>query len=335
MNELFLDALKGENHSRRPPVWFMRQAGRYMASYRKLRKKYSFLGLCSHPDLICQCTRLPIDEFHMDAAIVFSDILLIAQALGFDLFFEEGGGPKISPVLETKKQVDKLYGHLVGLKLSYVFEGIENLKKTLDVPLIGFAGGPCTVASYLIEGEGKKNLRKTKAWGYNEPESFHKLLGLLTDSTIEYIRGQIDAGVDAIQIFESCSQYLSYDQFATWCFPYLKKIVSSISGVPVILYFRSSSFADMLASLKPAALSVDCPADLLDMRKRFGTKLALQGNLDPEVLLLDKGVVVSSCRDILKKMKGDPAYIFNLGSGILPETPEENVRLAIETIRTI
>jgi len=180
-----------------------------MASYQKLRKKYSFLGMCKHPELIAEVTTLPIKEFGFDAAIIFSDILLISEVLGFDLHFEEGKGPILQPPLNGPKDLEKLFGRHVMPVMSFVMEGIQLAKERLDVPLIGFAGAPFTVASYLIEGKSTRDFAKTKAWMLRDPESFHQLLDLIADLTIDYLNAQVEAGVDAIQLFDSLAHTLA------------------------------------------------------------------------------------------------------------------------------
>ncbi len=333
MNDLFLQALKGENKEKRPPIWLMRQAGRYMASYQALRAKHSFLGLCKTPDLIAQVTLLPIAEFGFDAAIVFSDILLIAEAMGLDLRFEEGKGPILGPCLKDKSSLETLYNRQILSELSFVFEGIKLLKKSLKVPLIGFSGAPFTVASYMIEGQSNRELLKTKEWLFHDPDSFHELLDLIADYTIEYINAQIDAGVDAIQLFDSWAHVLAARQFEEFSLRYMKKIISKMKKCPVIVFCRGSSiFYESLASLKPDCISLDWQSDVKTVRKKIAG-ISLQGNLDPDILLQDTKIVEREARAILKAMKDDPGYIFNLGHGILPKTPIANVHALVACVK--
>ena len=328
--DLFLKAMKGENKKSRPPIWLMRQAGRYMPEYRTLREKYSFMGLCKHPELIAEVTELPIKRFGFDAAIVFSDILLITETLGCELHFEEGRGPVITPI----ESVDSLVHHPVVPSMQFVMDGIRLLKERLQVPLIGFAGAPFTVASYLIEGGVSRDLKKTKRWMIENPESFHQLLQVIKRATIEYIQGQIEAGVDCIQLFDSWAHVLSWNHFEEFSFRYLQDIVSEFKKIPIIVFCRGSSFFyEKLAQLEPqVAISLDWHCDMAHIRKKL-PKTTLQGNLDPDILLAaSREQVVQEVDLLLEKMKDDPAFICNLGHGILPTTPEENVYALIETV---
>ena len=305
-----------------------------MASYQTLRQKHGFLGICKQPELIAEVTELPIKEFGFDAAIVFSDILLICEAMGLDLHFEEGNGPILAPCLKTAECVKKLRNRDVVPKLSFVTDGIKLLKKRLDVPLLGFAGAPFTVASYMIEGKSSRDLKKTKEWMFKDPQSFHELLEIITDYTVEYLNQQIDAGVDAIQIFDSWANVLAARQFEEFSAGYLQKIISKVKKCPVLVFCRGSSiFYERLASLKPDGISLDWQSDLQEVRKRVSTKVALQGNLDPDILLTDSKTVVREAIAILEKMRSDPAFIFNLGHGILPTTSEDVVRALVSCVR--
>jgi len=333
-HNIFLDALSCSNTSERPPIWLMRQAGRYMQSYRVLREKHSFLGMCKEPELIHKVTELPIHTFGFDAAIVFSDILLILEAFGFTVRFEEGVGPIIDPVLQSPQDVEKLRMESIEEKLAYVFEGIKLLKKTLKVPLLGFAGAPFTVASYLIEGKSSKDLKKTKEWMYKEPKSFSKLLNLIGEATAIYLNKLIDCGVDALQIFDSWAHVLAYNQFQEFSLSPIENVMKKLKKCPVILFCRGSSyFFEGLSYLKPQGISLDWQCDMKEVRKKVGTGIALQGNLDPHLLFADQNVVRREARMLLEKMGKDPGFIFNLGHGILPETPEDNVKALVELVR--
>lgn len=328
---LFTSALQGKNHTGRPPVWLMRQAGRYMHEYMALRKKHDFLSLCHSPELICEVTHLPIDAFGFDAAIVFSDILLILQALGYDLRFDENVGPVIANPLQPGSAL--VYREVVP-KLDFVMQGIRLLKNSLKVPLIGFAGAPFTVASYLIEGKSSRDLRKTKKWLLQDPDSFDNVLDVLADCTIEYLNAQIDAGCDALQLFDSWAMHLGSDQFDRFVQKPLKKIVKGLKKCPTILFCRgTSAFTKRLAKLSPQALSFDWTCDLRDVRSELGS-ICLQGNLDPDILLTNPDTVVKEATALLHKMKGDPAFIFNLGHGINKDTPRENVEALVACVKS-
>jgi uroporphyrinogen decarboxylase len=338
VNCLFLDALCQKNKAERPPVWLMRQAGRYMASYRKIRAQHSFLEMCKNPELITEVTLLPIRQFGFDAAIVFSDILLIAEAMGFGLAFEDGKGPVLRAPPRFPEDVAQLRGKNIKEELSFVLEGITLLKKELTVPLIGFAGAPFTVACYMIEGEmtGKKNreLKKTKEWMFSAPEKFHQLLEIISDYTVEYLNAQIEHGVEAIQLFDSWAHVLGNRQFEQFSKPYIKRILDRLNKCPRILFAKGASCCyESLAELNLEAISLDWQSSLLDVRKRLSPKICLQGNLDPDILLASRNVVEEEAHALLAKMRHDPAFIFNLGHGILPETPEENVQALVECVK--
>ncbi len=326
---LFLDALTGKNYAKRPPVWLMRQAGRYMHEYQAVRKRYDFLTICHTPELICEVTHQPITAFGFDAAIVFSDILLILEALGFSLRFEDAQGPIIDNPLPQGRAL--AYSEVVP-KLEYVLEGISLLKKSLTVPLIGFAGAPFTLASYLIEGKSNRDLARTKKWLLEDPASFDKLLDVLADCTIDYLNAQIDRGVDAIQIFDSWAIYLGENEFERFVKRPLDKILKGLKPCPVILFCRGSSI-EKLSAIHPHVLSVDWTMNIQELRKQHPT-LVLQGNLDPELLLTTRGVVETKTKELLDSMKYDPAYICNLGHGVLKNTPREAVEALVAAVKS-
>lgn len=331
MNRRFLDALNCQNKEGPPPVWLMRQAGRYMPEYRAIRKKHSFLSMCHEPELIAEVTELPIRAFDMDAAILFSDILVIPEAFDVGLRFDDGIGPIIERPVRSKEEIPKCIN--ITEKLSYVKEGIELLKPRLSVPLIGFAGAPFTVASYMIEGKTSKSLSLTKEWMFKDPAGFHALLNTITEATISYLQMQEKAGVDAIQIFDSWANALAPKQFEEYSLFYMNKIKESLS-LPTILFCRGSSLtAGKIAALKPAGISIDWNGSISDIRREIGPSIALQGNLDPDVLMAPPDILKEEIRSLLDSMKGDPGYIFNLGHGILPHTNPDAVKVLVETIR--
>lgn len=331
----FLDALKGKNVGR-PPIWIMRQAGRYLPSYRDLRSKYSFLEMCHEPDLIAQVTLLPFQELDLDAAIIFSDILVIAEALGFKVEFHEGTGPQITPPITTIAQIENLPTPDIRSLLSYVARGIKQAKQQLNVPLIGFCGAPFTVASYLIEGGTSRDLKKTKQWMWKHPDSFHQLLEKITQCSIDYLLMQIEAGVQAIQIFDSWAHVHSPASFEAFSKPYLIKILAALkhTHIPTIVFSRGSfGFIDSLSSLAPSCLSVDWNGSLSGLRSSIPSSMALQGNLDPYVLYADIPTIQKQAGAILTSMQSDPAFIFNLGHGVLPDTPLDSVKALVETVK--
>jgi len=335
MNTLFLDALWCKNRSNKVPVWLMRQAGRYLVEYQALRKRHAFLELCHNPELIVEVTKMPIQIFDFDAAILFSDILLIVQELGFGLVFEEGSGPHITPTLDTISDVSRLVGHELASKNAQT-DAIAMLKKELKVPVIGFAGAPFTLASYLIEGASSKNYRKTKKWLLQNPESFHEILELLSEYTITHLNRQIDAGCDAVQIFDSWAHILSWNEFSEFSLFYLNKILSKLKPCPVLLFCRGASvFAPLLSSIKPHAISLDWQVDAALCRKNIGPSIAIQGNLDPDILLTDPKTVRRYVQRHLNQMRGDPGFICNLGHGILPESKRENVEALVRCCKEV
>lgn len=334
MNTLLLDALQGTNASR-PPIWIMRQAGRYLPEYRALRSRYSFLEMCHTPELIREVTLQPIKAFQMDAAILYSDILMIPEALGVGLRFEESKGPIIERPLKTFSDVSSLQKINVSESLNFVAEGIKLLKKELTVPLIGFCGAPFTVASYMIEGGSSKDLRKTKQWMIRDPESFHRLLDKIADDSIDYLKMQVNAGVQALQIFDSWANFLSHRHFQEFSLRYLKKIKDTLpTHIPLIIFCRGSSvFAEQLATIKPQGISVDWQADLASLRQKIPQPIALQGNLDPDILYAKPEVIRREATYLLESMRGDPAFIFNLGHGMNPDMSPDAVKVLVETVK--
>ena len=333
-SSLIIDALHCKN-KQRAPVWIMRQAGRYMPEYRALRAKYSFLEMCHHPELIAKITQLPLMSFGMDAAILFSDILVIPEALGMGLHFDDGVGPIIDRPLHSAKDVEALPNINMKEALNYVVKGIDLLLPELKVPLIGFCGAPFTLASYMIEGKSSKDLLKTKQWMFRDPISFHLLLEKLTDHCVDYLEAQIEAGVEAIQIFDTWAGMLAYTQFYEFSLQYLEKIIKRLhSKVPVILFCRGSSyFAPDMAKISPNAISVDWNAHLPTLRKLIPSNIALQGNLDPDILYASHETIKRETKSLLDSMKGDPGYIFNLGHGITPLVPVEAVKVLVNTVK--
>ncbi len=334
MNRLLIDALHCRNLGR-APVWLMRQAGRYMPEYRALRKKHSFLEMCHNPELIAEVTKLPITAFGMDAAILFSDILVIPEAFGIGLHFEDGAGPIIDRPLNSPADIQALPKVDMRHSLNYVTEGIRLLIPELKVPLLGFCGAPFTLASYMIEGKSNHNLHKTKQWMLRDPESFHQLLTLLSDHAITYLTMQIEAGVQAVQVFDSWANVLTHHQFREFSLAYMQKIVEKIKPkVPVILFCRgSSTFAPEMVKATPSCISVDWNVDIGSLRSVVPSSIAIQGNLDPDFLYAPIPVLKKEVTRLLNAMNGDPGYIFNLGHGITPETPTEAVQALVNCVK--
>lgn len=318
----FLDALNCRNKSG-PPVWLMRQAGRYMPEYRAIREKYSFLEMTHTPELAAEITKLPLQVFGMDAAILFSDILVISEALGVPFRIEEKVGPVLENKVESAKDLERLDAGNIREKLDYVYQAIQLLD--LEVPLIGFAGAPFTLTHYMAVNH--------KQWLFKDPASFHRLLEIITEATIAYLNMQVEAGVQAVQVFDSWANALAPKQFQEFSLRYLKKIVEAVDA-PVILFCRGSSlYAPELASAKPAGISLDWNATLPDIRQKVGLNIALQGNLDPDVLSAPFSTIKKEVNAILDSMEGDPGYIFNLGHGMMPHHSPDAVKCLVETVK--
>ena len=335
-SSLLLDALHCRN-LQRPPVWLMRQAGRYMTSYRALRSRYSFLEMIHQPELVADVTLLPIDAFGVDAAILFSDILTVIEALGCGLEFKEKKGPVIERPVRTVTDINNLPKTSLREELSYVAEGIKATKTRLSVPLIGFCGGIFTVASYLIEGGSSKNFSQIKGWMYREPQAVHLLFDLLTTHTEDYLRMQVEAGVDTVQIFDTWAGSLACAEFEEFILPYQKRLVQCVTelGKPVILFCRgTSTYYPQLASLKPNAIALDWQCKVKQVREVLGESICLQGNLDPTVLYGSPAALQKSVNSLLDDMDGDKGFIVNLGHGIFPDIAEDQVRRLVDCVKS-
>jgi uroporphyrinogen decarboxylase len=305
-----------------------------MPSYQKIRSRIPFKTLCYEPELIEKVTRLPVEELGVDAAIVFSDILLLLEPLGFNVEFEERTGPIITPVLHDLERVPSLTG--IADHFEFLQKAVRSLTTSLRVPLIGFAGAPFTLASYLIEGKTSKNLAKTKRLAWQFPEAFSKLIDTLLEAVALLLKLQIEAGCQAVQLFDTWADTLPETDFDTWCIAPLKKLVERLSPykVPLVYFCRGSSYRHkQIASTGVHAISIDPLKPLSSIRKALPS-LPLQGNLAPEALLLSQDRLEYLLKEQLAPMAHDPAYIFNLGHGILPETPYSNVKFLVEKVRT-
>lgn len=335
MDSLLLKALRCEKTSR-PPVWLMRQAGRYLKEYRDLKEKYTFLELCSNPELATSVTLMPLKRFDLDAAILFADILLILQTLDFNIGFESGVGPQI----DTKNylsQIDQIPLLEVADVLSYIPETIKQLKKELSVPLIGFCGAPFTLATYLLEKKTSRTFENTKHWIYSKPNQLQFILKLLTKQSIKYLNMQVDAGVNAVQIFDSWAGFFPESVLKEYSFPYLKQIIDAIKPkVPVILFAKGSCLhVSELEKLSPTAISLDDSANLDRISQKLSPKTAIQGNLDPDLLTAPLPLLESEVKKLCNEMKNRPGYIFNLGHGIKPQSKVENVECLIKTVQNM
>lgn len=307
-----------------------------MPEYQTYRGKYSLKELFFSADLAAKITLLPIDSLSPDAAILFSDILVIAKAFGFELDFADGVGPVLFPLLKKDEDILKLKQREIPKELSFVQETIRILKKQLKVPLIGFCGGPFTVASYLIEEKPHTQLHKTKKWLYESPDSFQILLEKLTQATIEYLHMQIQAGAEAIQIFESHAHVLSDALLNTYLIPHLKRIIHSVQEqkIPVILFMRGAClFAKDLARLSPNAISLDWQKSLSEMRVAIPQHIAIQGNFDPHLLYAPKKTIKETVQRTLQGFTQREGYIAGLGHGVLPDIKVDAVRAFIDAVK--
>ena len=334
--DLLLRALNLETVER-PPVWLMRQAGRYMPEYRDLRTKHTLWQLFHEPELAAEVTFLPITLLDVDAAILFSDILVLAEVFGKKIIFPEVGGPFVSPFIETLADIESLIARPVEEVLSYVQKTLQIVKPGLKVPLFGFCAGPFTLATYMIEGAGKNGFAKTKQLIENHPEHFHLLLSKIADASIEYLRKQVKAGADAVQLFDSWASVLSQEQFSSYCLPFWKRIIDGLQdlNVPVIVFCRDShKFAPLIATISPQCISIDEKGDILAIRKQLGQDIALQGNLSAEFLRdASSEMVALATQKLLHSMQGERGFIMNLGHGVLPLTPVENVQAFVQTVK--
>jgi len=342
-DSLLIKAAFSEKTSR-PPVWMMRQAGRFMPEYWGIKNKYSFLEMCKTPEIAADVTMLPVDLLGIDAAILFSDILVTGEAMGGDLSFTQGVGPKFANPVRSKADVDKLDTQVVH-KLQYVADAIKVIQQRLNarlpdgqgsIPLIGFAGAPFTVMSYLVEGGSSKDFKLTKLLIHNEPEIAHQLLSKIATVTADYLNLQIAAGVNAVQIFDSWAQALAWDDYKEFSHRYITEIISKLNrkDIPVISFCKGSSvFAPLMAEAKPDVISIDWNVDLLDIKQLLPQGIAVQGNLDPHILYADKKVIKERIYRLFDRMKGENGFIFNLGHGIMPDIPFDNVKYAVDVIK--
>ena len=334
-NPLFLKALKGETVSR-PPVWIMRQAGRYLPEFMVLKNKYDFFTRCQTPELAAEITMMPIKKIGVDAAILFSDILVIPQAMGVNVEMKNNFGPYIEFPIQSKADVINLNTQNVEDRLNYVFEAIRLSKEALndEIPLIGFAGSPWTILCYMVQGSGSKNFDKAKNFCFKNPELAQMLLSKITMITIEYLKLKIEAGVDAVQIFDSWGGVLSHSDYQLFSFPYIQQITAALNKIsPVIIYPKGCWHAlSDYSKIGASAIGLDWTCSARNARYLTQNNVTLQGNFDPSRLFSSKKTIISQTNQMLNDF-GKDKYIANLGHGILPNTPVENVKIFVETIK--
>ena len=336
-NDLFLRACKRQKVER-TPIWVMRQAGRYLPEYRAVREKADFLTMCKTPELATEVTLQPIDIIGVDAAILFSDILVIPEAMGMHLEMHEGRGPVFPNPIRSEADAKNLKIIDPFTDLKYVMDAIKLTKKELDnrVPLIGFSGSPWTLLTYMVEGGGSKNFSKVKGLIYNNPILAHYLLDKISNAVTEYLSAKIESGVDAVQIFDTWGGILSQEDFHNFSLRYITKIISNLQRVdqPVIVFAKGVHHSlDELAVCGANVLGLDWTMDLATVRKKVGSKVALQGNLDPTVLYANKDKIKSEVIKTLSSFGNGEGHIFNLGHGILPDIDPENTKALVQFVK--
>lgn len=331
----FIRACYGKNQQGPIPIWIMRQAGRYLPEYQEIRQKVSFQELCRSPELIAEVVRQPVERFGLDAAILFSDILTILEPMGAEVSFPEGG-PRIANPVETPEDIERLTGIDPENDLPFVLEGIKMIKGILpSTPLIGFVGSPFTLSCYLIEGKGSKNFDKVKIFMHSHPDAAEKLLNLLADNVSDYLLAQIEAGAEAVQIFDSWGGILAHDDYERFSAGPINRILKKLrqSKVPRIVFVNNvAPYFDILAEYDCEVIGVDYRVNLETAALALPKK-AIQGNLDPTILFDEPQVVARETRRLLERLHRHENLIFNLGHGILPKTPIESVETMIKTVR--
>lgn len=334
-NDLFLRALKGETVTR-PPVWMMRQAGRYLPEFIAIREKYDFFTRCQTPELASEITVQPLRRFGMDAAILFSDILVVPQAMGIPFEMKPGVGPWLENPIRKAAEVEKVFIPEVSDSLKYVMDAIEMTNEKLEgeVPLIGFAGSPWTIFCYCVQGQGSKNFDQAKAFCFTDPKAAHLLLQKITDTTIAYLRAKVKAGVDAVQLFDSWGGMLSPTDYMEFSWRYLQQIVTALKPeVPVIVFGKGCWFAlDTMAASGASALGVDWTCAPALARKFSGGAITLQGNFDPSRLLSPPDTIRRMVHEMIRAF-GKDRYIVNLGHGILPNIPVDHAGAFIQAVK--
>ena len=341
-NDLYIRALLRQPTDR-TPIWVIRQAGRYLPEYRQIRAEAgSFMNLCTNPELACEVTMQPLRRYPLDAAILFSDILTIPDAMGLGLYFAEGEGPKFEKVIRSATDVEQLKRPDPSTSLAYVMDAVALIRKTLDgdVPLIGFSGSPWTLATYMIEGGSSKAFAKIKSMIYGDPQTAHLLLDKLADAVIDYLNAQIESGAQAVQIFDTWGGVLSPDMFRSFSLHYLEKIVNGLhrsyegKTIPVVLFCKGcNSHLEALADTGCDGLGVDWTMTLGEARTRVGDRVSLQGNLDPAIMLTNPAIIESQVKATLASFGNGHGHVFNLGHGITPEVDPHHMTVLTESVR--
>ncbi len=340
-NDRFLKALMRQPVDR-TPVWMMRQAGRYLPEYRAVRSQAGdFMSLCKNTELACEVTLQPLERYEMDAAILFSDILTIPDAMGLGLYFETGEGPKFRKPVRTAADIENLQMINTAKDLPYVTDAVTMIRRELNgrVPLIGFSGSPWTLATYMIEGQSSRDFARAKTMLYTQPALMHQLLDKLALSVIDYLNAQIIAGAQVVQIFDTWGGALSHAAYQEFSLAYMQKIVAGLirhhdgRDVPVILFTKGGGlWLEAMADTGCHCLGLDWTMDIARARERVGDKVALQGNMDPAVLRADPAVIEQQVAAILRGFGQGSGHIFNLGHGITPDIDPEHVKVFIDAV---
>jgi len=341
-NSAFLQALRREQNNV-PPIWFMRQAGRYLPEYQKIRKHYkNFLDMCKEPSTCAELALQPIERFDLDASILFSDILTIPDAFNLGLAFHEGEGPKFSNPISTPEDITKLEEFEIE-KLSYVYKAVEETKRILPatLPLIGFCGSPWTLAAYSIEGGGSKDFAKTKKFISDHPEAVKDYLEIITDACFQYLKQQVLSGVNALQIFDSWADLLNPNDLETYSLEYTRKLARKLkedvvtSNTPIILFEKApqKKISDILFE-DLSCISLHWSESIKRVSENLKGQFAIQGNLNPSFLLESDDIIQAETKKICSAMKNFPGFIFNLGHGITPDIKPEKVQVMIDAVRT-
>ncbi|MEH6407576.1 MAG: uroporphyrinogen decarboxylase [Leeuwenhoekiella sp.] len=334
-NDLFLKALKGETVER-PPVWMMRQAGRYLPEFMELKAKYDFFTRCQTPELASEITVQPIRRYGMDAAILFCDILVIPQAMNIHVEMKPGEGPWLPEPIRKPSDLDRVIVPDIHDTLGYVMEAIKMTKEKLDdeVPLIGFAGSPWTILCYCVQGKGSKNFDKAKEFCFTQPQAAHVLLQRITDTTIAYLKEKVKAGVNAVQVFDSWGGMLSPTDYQEFSWKYIQQIIDALKDeAPVIAFGKGCWFAlNEMAKSGASALGIDWTCSARNARYLTGGQITLQGNFDPSRLLSPPSEIKKMVHQMINEF-GKDRYIVNLGHGILPNIPLENAKAFIDAVK--
>ena len=320
------------------PVWLMRQAGRYMESYRQLRAQVSFLDLCKTPDLAAEVTVDTVERLGVDAAIIFADILLILEPMGMQLEFSAGDGPVLHNPLQTAADVERLQEVDAAESLHFVMQAVRTARAALPpyLPLIGFTGAPFTLASYMIEGGSSRQYTRTKQFMYTQPQAWHALMGLLSRNVARYLNAQVAAGAQVVQVFDSWVGNLSPADYRAFVLPHSRDVIANVTpGVPVIHYGTgTSALLELMREAGGDVIGVDFRVELDDAWRRLGD-VGIQGNLDPAVLFAERPYIRQRVREILRQAAGRAGHIFNLGHGVLPTTPVDNVRALVDDVHDL